>query len=127
MACIGGPKEKGQPWKITRGLNIVKWSEAFHDFLYRVIGAGTIPLAYVVRAEVTVPAPAPPVAANQLYSTEHESMEGELISRASHTHPLYWDDNFQNFIFCWKRPPIQRDTRHLSNPTNARRMVVGPG
>lgn len=83
--------------KITRGLNIVKWSEAFHDFLHRVIGARTIPLAYVIRMDTAVPA-APALATNQPYATEHGSVEGELIARASHTHPLFRDDNAQVYF-----------------------------
>ena len=34
--------------KITKALPIIKWTEAFQDFLNRVIGARMIPLAYVI-------------------------------------------------------------------------------
>ena len=34
--------------KITWALPIIKWTEAFQDFLNRVIGARMIPLAYVI-------------------------------------------------------------------------------
>ena len=34
--------------KITKALPIIKWTEAFQDFLHRMIGARMIPLAYVV-------------------------------------------------------------------------------
>ena len=34
-----------------------------------------------------------PLAVNQPHSTEHGSVEGELVARAAHTHPLYRDDN----------------------------------
>ena len=34
--------------KITKALPIMKWTEAFQDFLNRVIGARMIPLAYVI-------------------------------------------------------------------------------
>ena len=34
--------------KITKALPIMKWTEAFEDFLNRVIGARMIPLAYVI-------------------------------------------------------------------------------
>ena len=33
---------------ITKALPIIKWTEAFQDFLHRVIGARMIPLAYVI-------------------------------------------------------------------------------
>ena len=52
-----------------------------------------IPLAYVVRIDHQVPGPAPTLAPNQPHSTEHGSVEGELIARASHTHALFRDDN----------------------------------
>ena len=78
--------------KISRGLPIMKWSEAFPDFLRQVIGVRTIPLVYVIRPTVEVPA-APDRATGQPYSTEHGSIEKELIFCASHTHVLYDDDN----------------------------------
>ena len=34
--------------KITKALPIIKWTEAFQDFLHRVIGARMIPLVYVI-------------------------------------------------------------------------------
>ena len=52
-----------------------------------------IPLAYVIRIDPQVPGLAPPLAPNQPHSTEHGSVEGELIARASHTHALFRDDN----------------------------------
>jgi hypothetical protein len=78
--------------KISKTLSIIKWTEAFTDFLHRKIGVRMVPLAYVVREVVDPPAP-PPLATNLPHSTEHGSVEGELIARASHTHPLFRDDN----------------------------------
>ena len=52
-----------------------------------------IPLAYVIQIDPQVPGLAPPFAANQPHSTEHGSVEGELIARAAHTHALFRDDN----------------------------------
>ena len=37
--------------KITKALPIIKWTEAFQDFLNRVIGARMIPLAYVIQID----------------------------------------------------------------------------
>ena len=79
--------------KITKALPIVKWTEAFQDFLHRVIGARMIPLGYVIRIEPQFPGPAPTLAPNQPHSAEHGSVESELIARASHTHALFRDDN----------------------------------
>ena len=79
--------------KITKALSIIKWTEAFQNFLNRVIGARMISLAYVIRIYPQVPGPAPTLAPNQPHSTEHGSVEGELIARASHTHELFRDGN----------------------------------
>jgi hypothetical protein len=79
--------------KITKALPIIKWTEAFRDYLHRVIGVRTIPLAYVIRPD----APVPPIGTQQApgapHSTENEAIETELIARASHGHPLFRDDN----------------------------------
>ena len=48
-----------------------------------------IPLAYVIQIDPQVPGPAPTLAPNQPHSTEHGSVEGELIARASHTHARF--------------------------------------
>jgi hypothetical protein len=34
--------------KITKALPIIKWTEAFRDYLHRMIGLRTIPLVYVI-------------------------------------------------------------------------------
>jgi hypothetical protein len=49
-------------------------------------------LAYVIRQDDAVPAIGT-IAAGTPHSTEHGSIEDELISRASHTNPLYREDN----------------------------------
>ena len=59
----------------------------------RVIGARMIPLVYVTRIDPQVPGSAPTLTPNQPHSTEHGSVEGELIARASHTHTFFRDDN----------------------------------
>ena len=50
-------------------------------------------LAYVICANVNVPAPPPQLTANQPHSDEHGSVETELVTCSSHTHALYHDDN----------------------------------
>ena len=72
--------------RITKALPIIKWTEAFQDFLNRIIGAWMIPLAYVTHVDPHVLGNAPPLAPNQPHSTEHGSVEGELVTRAAHTH-----------------------------------------
>jgi hypothetical protein len=78
--------------KITKALPIIKWTEAFRDYLHRMVGVRTIPLAYVIRPIVAVP-PITAIAAGAPHSLEHEAIEIELIARANHIHPLYRDDN----------------------------------
>ena len=79
--------------KISKALPVIKWTEAFRDFLNRVIGVRTIPLCYVIRETIGVPVAAPALAQNQPHSNDHESVEGELVARASHEHVLFRDDN----------------------------------
>ena len=81
--------------KITRGLPVVKWTEAFSDFLNRVIGSSCyIPLAYVICSEeAAVPAAAPPLYNNLPYSIVHGSVEAKLMARGSHNHALLQDNN----------------------------------
>ena len=79
--------------KISKALPVIKWTEAFQDFLNRKIGNQNIPLAYIIQAEPNPPAVAPPLAPGQPHSVEHGSVEAELIARASHTHTLFRNDN----------------------------------
>jgi len=76
---------------------VIKWTEAFADFLNRVIGTRTIPLSYVIRDDEAVPAPA--LATNQPYGAEFSSVEVELIARASHGHALFRDDNTKVYYY----------------------------
>jgi hypothetical protein len=78
--------------KISKTLSIIKWTEAFTDFLHRKSGVRMTPLAYVVCANI-VPPPPTALATNLPYSADHGSAEGEMIARASHNHPLFRDDN----------------------------------
>ena len=79
--------------QITKALPIIKWTKAFKDFLSRVVGVRTIPFSYVIRDIVVVPVVAPALATDQPNSTEHGSVEAELIGRSSHGHALYRGDN----------------------------------
>ena len=66
--------------KISKVLPVIKWMEAFQDFLNRKIGNHNIPLAYIIRDEPNPPAAAPPLAVGQPHSIEHGSVEAELIA-----------------------------------------------
>ena len=84
--------EKPDVPTISKALPVIKWSEAFRDYLHRVIGGQMAPLAYIIRDEAAVPTIGT-IAADKPHSEEHGSIEDELIARASHDHPLYRDDN----------------------------------
>ena len=79
--------------KISKSLPIMKWTEAFQDYLHRTIGVRTIPLAYITRETINVLAVPPPQEANKPHSTEYGSIEVELIAHASCDHELYKEDN----------------------------------
>ena len=85
--------------KISKALPVIKWTEAFQDFLNRVIGVRMIPLDYCIREDDQVPAMAPPLAPDQPHSIVHGSVEAELTARATHTHALYRDDNATLFHY----------------------------
>ena len=79
--------------RVTKTLPVLKWMEAFTDFLHRKIGIGTIPLAYVIRENVVPTATAPPLQTQRPHGAIYGSIEAELIARASHDHALFRDDN----------------------------------
>ena len=79
--------------KISKALPVIKWMEAFEDYLSHVIGICMIPLSYVIHPNDEVPVAVPPLEAGQPHSLEHGLVENELIARASHAHALYHDDN----------------------------------
>ena len=79
--------------KITKALPVIKWTEAFTDYLSCAIGVRMIPLAYVIQPEADVPVAAPVLAAGEPYSLEHGSVKQEMVAHASHTHALFQEDN----------------------------------
>ena len=63
--------------KISKALPVIKWTEAFQDFVNRKIGNHNIPLAYIIHDEPNPPAAALP---HQSHSIELGSVEAELIA-----------------------------------------------
>lgn len=88
-------KEEDDPEvpKITKSLPVLKWAEAFDDYLTRCIGKRNIPLAYVTREEAAPAGVPPALAANLPHSQVYGSVEAELTALATHDHPLYREDN----------------------------------
>ena len=110
--------------KITRNFKVPRWSEAFSDFLHRVIGVQNAPLAYVTRQDDVVPVVAPPLAHGQPYSIEHGSVENEMIHRLSHTHALFRDDNAKVYHYLEE---ATRTTIYSSTLTPFKRRKDGRG
>lgn len=79
--------------KISKTLPLIRWIEVFQDHCYRCLGVRYIPLAYVIRTDVAVPAVCPDAAINQPFSTEHGSVLDDLVMRAGHDHGLFGQDN----------------------------------
>jgi hypothetical protein len=92
-------EDKPEVPKITKALPILKWVEAFDDFLSLAIGTRNIPLSYLTRDDVDPPNPPPPLMNNRAYSTEHGSVEMELVARASHNHAAFRDDNLKLYHY----------------------------
>ena len=65
--ALKGRKEEDEPDipKVSKSLPIIKWTEAFQDFLHRVIEVRMIPLAYVTMAVVEVPVVVPALENNR--------------------------------------------------------------
>ena len=57
--------------KITKALPIIKWTQAFADYIFRVIGVRNIPLAYVLREDANVNPVVPTLLAGQPHSELH--------------------------------------------------------
>jgi hypothetical protein len=109
--------------KITKALPIIKWTEAFRDYLHRMIGVRTIPLAYVIRAPVALP-PISAITAGAPHSVEHEAIEIELTARASHTHALYREDNSTAY---YKLEEAMRATSYAASIKPFQRTKNGRG
>ena len=82
----------------------LKWCESFKHYLYTTFGVRKIPLTYVIRKSESVTpesgndpvATYDPIKNNKAYGNS-DSVLGDLIARASHSHPLYKTDNAITF------------------------------
>ena len=75
--------------KILKALPVMEGTEAFDDFLHRTASIRTIPLVYVMCADEMVPTGCPDLTPGKPHSEEHVSVKNNLISQASHAHPLF--------------------------------------
>lgn len=60
--------DDGEVPKITKSLPVMKWLEAFGDYLHRKVGVRGIPLAYITRENAIPSAAAPPLETGKSYS-----------------------------------------------------------
>eukprot|EP00957_Ditylum_brightwellii_P190368 14491488-Ditylum_brightwellii.AAC.1 len=88
-------KQQMQPvvLKITGELPIMQWVDVFDDFLNWKIGVRTISLSYATRATALISMPVSVHRDDLPHGEELDSIEEELVAQASHTHPLYHEDN----------------------------------
>ena len=119
-------KDKDEPEtpKITKGLNVMKWGESFRDYLHRCVGVRMVPLVYVIREEADVPAECPPNATGQPHSDSAGSVEEELVSRATQTHPLFRNDNASVY---YKMEEATRGTTYAASIKPYQRRKDGRG
>ena len=119
-----GKEETKEVPKISKALPILKWTESMTDHFNRVVGVRNIPLAYVIRESVNVPAVCPSLATNKPHSSEHGSVEQDLIMRASHDHPLYPEDNSRVY---YEIEEATRGTKYVSTIKPHQRRKDGRG
>ena len=109
--------------KVSRSLPVVQWTEAFSIYLDRTLGSRDIPLSYVIRENEV-----PPVIQNlqnrRPYSTNHSSVNEELIARASHTHELFSTDN--QYVFDYIEEAL-RTTAYSATLAGFKRAKNGRG
>ena len=79
--------------KITKEILLTDWAEFFLDYESICVGRREIPNVYVLRSVVAVPTTTPDFLPDLPYSEEYGSVEGELIARASHSHPAFRGDS----------------------------------
>ena len=75
--------------KISKALSVIKLSESFTDFMYRVVGIMMIPLAYVVKESVAPVRPLSPLVQDVPHSEDYSFIEEEMVELASHAHWLF--------------------------------------
>jgi len=80
--------------KMGNKLSIAKWDDSLRAYTSQVFGARNATLEYLMRPEVAVAMPHPPLKTDCPHS-EVGSIQDEQTLRLSHNHPLYKDDNKQ--------------------------------
>lgn len=108
---------------VTRNLGITLWVDAFQLYLTKVYGCRDVPLAYVIR-EAEVPPPIDALVRNMPYGEATGSCDEELISRASHTDPMFSHDNHKVYELLEE---ALRTTVYASTMSGFKRTKNGRG
>ena len=94
---------------ISKNCPPIKWCESMKHYLDSTFGVRKIPLSYIIREKVEVDPEAPPAGQQPDPDVKYDplvqgkaygnsgSVLGDLIVRATHTHPLYKSDNAKVF------------------------------
>lgn len=78
---------------LSKHVTPIKWVESFKDCLFRTYGVRVCPLLYVIRESIAVtPEVDDPLETGKSYGSSGSVLD-ELISRLSHTDPLFKSDN----------------------------------
>ena len=73
---------------ISKTLSIVKFLEAYNNYLSDYIGVSGAPLSWIARPDAAVNMTVPDLEALQPHSTLHGSVAQEMVNRL----PPYWGD-----------------------------------
>ena len=86
-------KDEIETPKISKSLNIMKWSEAFREHLHRWISIHDVPIISVIRENASMPDNVIDLMYGQPQSIEAGYVEMELTNQASHIHPIFHEDS----------------------------------
>ncbi len=89
--------DHGQPPKLTKNQAVHKWVDSFVLHLSQKVGVRNAPLDYIVRAIAAVDPIPPALQVGDPHSIETGSIDGDLMARMPHNHPLFKVDNGMTF------------------------------
>jgi hypothetical protein len=87
----------GQPPKLIENQAVHKWVDSFVLNLSQKVGLCNAPLDYIVQAIATIDSIPPAPQVGDPHSVETGSIDGDLMARMPHNHPLFKVDNGLTF------------------------------
>eukprot|EP00957_Ditylum_brightwellii_P153880 11712866-Ditylum_brightwellii.AAC.1 len=100
--------------------------DVFDDFLNRKIGVRTIHFSYMTRATALASRPPSDHKDDLLHGEEFYFIDEELVAQATHTHPLYHEEN-TTVYYCLKEAVQALSMPCLSRHTSKLKMEGGFG